>query len=161
MSPVKYIELTRAAFSSQGFPPYEWVVNRSAPFTPFQKNLNECRVSLLSTGGFYIRGKQEPFDPNKNDLTFREIPKDIDVGELGISHNNYDRADAESDVNCVFPIERFRELEREGYIGELSLLNYTIMGRIFRLTALKNELAPQILSKLKAHNVDVFFLVPA
>ena len=161
MSPVKYIELTRAAFSSQGFPPYEWVVNRFAPFTPFQKNLNECRVSLLSTGGFYIRGKQEPFDPNKNDLTFREIPKDIDVGELGISHNNYDRADAESDVNCVFPIERFRELEREGYIGELSLLNYTIMGRIFRLTALKNELAPQILSKLKAHNVDVFFLVPA
>ena len=161
MSPVKYIELTRAAFSSQGFPPYEWVVNRFAPFTPFQKNLNECRVSLLSTGGFYIRGKQEPFDPNKNDLSFREIPKDIDVGELGISHNNYDRADAESDVNCVFPIERFRELEREGYIGELSLLNYTIMGRIFRLTALKNELAPQILSKLKAHNVDVFFLVPA
>ncbi len=161
MSPVKYIELTRAAFSAQGFPPYEWVVNKSAPFTPFQKNLNECRVSLLSTGGFYIRGKQKPFDPDKNDLTFREIPKDIDVRELAISHNNYDRSDAESDVNCVFPIERFRELEKEGYIGELSPVNYTIMGRIFRLTALKNELAPQILSRLKSHRVDVLFLVPA
>jgi hypothetical protein len=77
MSPVKYIELTRAAFSAQGFPPYEWVVNKSAPFTPFQKNLNECRVSLLSTGGFYIRGKQKPFDPDKNDLTFRKYLKTL------------------------------------------------------------------------------------
>ena len=160
MPSVKYIELTKAAFSSQGFPPYQWVVNKTAPFTPFEKNLGECRVSLLSTGGFYIRGKQKPFDPTKNDLTFREIPKDIDVRELAISHNNYDHADAERDVNCVFPIERFRELEKEGYIGELSPVNYTIMGRIFRLTALKNELAPQILSRLKAHHVDVFFLVP-
>lgn len=81
--------------------------------------------------------------------------------ELAISHNNYDRSDAESDVNCVFPIERFRELEKEGYIGELSPVNYTIMGRIFRLTALKNELAPQILNRLKSHRVDVLFLVPA
>lgn len=161
MSPVKYIELTRAAFSSQGFPPYQWVVNETAPFTPFEKNLKECRVSLLSTAGFYIRRKQKPFDPTKNDLTFREIPKDIDVRELAISHDNYDHTDAERDVNCVFPIERFRELEKEGYIGELSPVNYTIMGRIFRLSALKNELALHIFSKLKVQHVDVFFLVPA
>ncbi len=161
MSPVKYIELTRAAFSSQGFPPYQWVENETAPFTPLTKELRKCRVALLSTGGFYIRGKQDPFNPTKNDLTFREIPKDIDVRELAISHENYDHTDAERDVNCVFPIERFRELGKEGYIGELSPVNYTIMGRIFRLTVLKNELAPQLLNGLKAQRVDVFFLVPA
>ncbi len=161
MSPVKYIELTRAAFSSQGFPPYQWVENETAPFSPFTKNLKKCRVALLSTGGFYIKVKQEPFNPTKNDLTLREIPKDVDVRELAISHENYDHTDAERDVNCVFPIERFRELEKEGYIGELSPVNYTIMGRIFRLTALKNELAPQLLSRLKAQHVDIFFLVPA
>lgn len=161
MSPVKYIELTQAFFSAQGFPPYEWTLNETAPFTPFEKKLEECRVALLSTGGVYIKGKQPPFDPDRNDLTFREIPKDIDVTELAISHNNYDHTDADRDVNCIFPIERFRELEGEGYIGELALVNYTIMGRIFRRTALQSEMVPEILRRLKEDAVDVFFLVPA
>ena len=38
----------------------------------------------------------------------------IDVTELAVSHDYYDHVDAERDVNCVFPIERFRELEAEG-----------------------------------------------
>lgn len=160
MSPVNYVERTRALFSAQGFPPYEWTVNETAPFTPFDKKLEECRVALLSTGGVYIKGKQPAFDPDKNDLTFREIPKDIDVTELAISHNNYDRTDAEKDINCVFPIERFRELEAEGYIGEFAPVAYTIMGRIFRRTALQNDMAPELLRRLKEGRVDAFFLVP-
>ena len=40
MSPIKYVEFTRAIFTAQGFPPYEWIVNETAPFTPFQKNLD-------------------------------------------------------------------------------------------------------------------------
>ncbi len=161
MSPIKYVEFTRAIFAAQGFPPYEWAVNETAPFTPFEKNLEECRVALLSTGGFYIKGKQLPFDPEKNDLGFREIPKGIDVTELAVSHNYYDHTDADRDVNCVFPIERFRELEKEGYIGELAPVNYTIMGRIFRRTALQNQIALEITKRLKQEGVDVFFLVPA
>ena len=161
MSPVKYVEFTRAIFAAQGFPPYEWTVNETAPFTPLEKNLEECHVALLSTGGFYIKGKQLPFDPEKNDLGFREIPKGIDVTELAVSHNYYDHTDADRDVNCVFPIERFRELEEEGYIGELAPVNYTIMGRIFRRTALQNQIAVEITKRLKQEGVDVLFLVTA
>lgn len=161
MSPVKYVEFTRAIFAARGFPPYEWTVNETAPFTPFEKNLEECHVALLSTGGFYIKGKQLPFDPEKNDLGFREIPKGIDVTELAVSHNYYDHTDADRDVNCVFPIERFRELEEEGYIGEFAPVNYTIMGRIFRRTALQNQIALEITKRLKQEGVDVLFLVPA
>jgi D-proline reductase (dithiol) PrdB len=65
------------------------------------------------------------------------------------------------DVNCIFPIERFRELEEEGYIGELAPVNYTIMGRIFRRTALQNEIALEITKRLKKEGVNVFLLVPA
>ena len=161
MSPVKYVDYTRAVFASQGFPPYEWTVNDAPPFTPFNRSLEECRVALLSTGGFYVKGKQAPFDPEKNDMGFREIPKGVDVRELVVSHNYYDHADAERDVNCVFPIERLRELEEEGYIGELAPVNYTIMGRIFRRTALVNETAAEIAEGLKQQEVDAFFLVPA
>jgi D-proline reductase (dithiol) PrdB len=136
-------------------------VNDTPPFTPFDKKLEDCRVALLSTGGFYVRGKQPAFDPVKNDMGFREIPKDIDVAELAVSHDYYDHVDAERDVNCVFPIERFRELEEERYIGELAPVSYTIMGRIFRRTALVNETALEIARGLEAQEVDVFFLVPA
>jgi D-proline reductase (dithiol) PrdB len=161
MSPVRYVDYTRSVFASQGFPPYEWIVNGPPPFTPFDRDLKECRVALLSTGGFYIKGKQPPFDPEKNDLGLREIPRDIDVTELAVSHDYYDHADADRDVNCVFPIERFRELEAEGYFDELARVNYTIMGRIFRRTALVNETAQEIVNGLKQQEVDVFFLVPA
>lgn len=161
MSPVRYVDYTRSVFASQGFPPYEWIVNGPPPFTTFGKDLKECRVALLSTGGFYIEGKQPPFDPEKNDLGLREIPRDIDVTELAVSHDYYDHADADRDVNCVFPIERFRELEAEGYFDEFAPVNYTIMGRIFRRTALVNETAQEIVNGLKQQEVDVFFLVPA
>jgi len=78
-----------------------------------------------------------------------------------VSHNYYDHSDAEIDINCVFPIERLRELETEGYIGELAPVNYTIMGRIFRRTALVNETAREIAESLRRQRADVFFLVPA
>jgi len=160
MSPIDYMERTRAFFEARGFPPYRWVVNESAPWTTFKKPLESCRVALLSSGGVYHKD-QTPFNPDRDDLTFREIPRDVDVKELRIQHNNYDHRDADQDVNCVFPIERFRELEVEGYIGELAPTSYTLMGRIFRLTALRTELAPQIVQKLKEEQVDVLFAVPA
>ena len=161
MSPVRYVDYTRAVFAAQGFPPYEWLVNGLPPFSPFVKALEDCRVALLSTGGFYVRGKQEPFDPEKNDMGFREIPKAVDVRDLAVSHNYYDHSDAEMDINCVFPIERLREMEADGYIGEVAPANYTIMGRIFRRTALVNETAREIAESLKRQEADVFFLVPA
>jgi len=160
MSPVNYIERTRAFFEARGFPPYRWAENETAPWTPFEKPLEESRVALLSSGGIY-HTDQPPFNPDRDDLTFREILSDVDVGELRISHNNYDHRDADQDVNCVFPIERFRELEEEKYIGELAPTSYTLMGRIFRLSALRAELAPQIVERLKEAQVDVLFAVPA
>ena len=162
MSPVEYIKRTRENFAKQGFPPYRWTENSDCPYwAPLAKPLEKCRVTLLSTGGIYIRDKQPPFNPERDDLTFREIPKDINIKTLAISHNNYDHTDAEKDINCIFPIERLCELNKQGYIGEFAPIAYTMMGRIFRRTALQQELAPQILQKLRDAKVDVFLLVPA
>jgi len=118
-------------------------------------------VALLSTGGIYIKDIQPPFNPDRDDLTFREIPKDVDSKTLAISHDNYDHTDAEKDINCIFPIERLCKLDKQNYIGEFAPITYTMMGRIFRRTALQQELAPQILQKLKDAEIDVFLLVPA
>ena len=161
MSPVNYIERTTEHFAKQGFPPYQWAVNQTVPWTPFVKRLEDCRVAMISSGGIYIRGKQPPFDPERDDLTFREIPRDIDVRDLSISHNHYDHSDADKDVNVVFPIERIREMEQERFIGSVAPVNYAFMGRIFKRRQLEKEMAPEIARKLKENKVDVFLLVPA
>jgi D-proline reductase (dithiol) PrdB len=155
---VKYIELTRATFADQ--PPYQWTVNETAPWTPIEKELAESKVVLVSSGGVY-RNDQIPFDPIKNDLTFREIPRDVDVKDLKISHDFYDHTDADRDINCVFPIERMRELEQEGFIGVLSEINFTFMGRIFRKTQFVSEMVPALIGRFKALQCDLAFLVPA
>ena len=155
---VKYIELTRSLFPDQ--PPYQWTESDAAPWTPITKPLNESRVVLIVSGGIY-RKDQPPFNPVKNDLTFREIPRDTKVEDLRISHDFYDHRDADKDVNCVFPLERMRELEREGFIGSLAEVHFTLMGRIFRKTQLLAEMIPHLIGRLKELEVDLAFLVPA
>lgn len=162
MSPVEYIRSSREHFARKGFPPYQWTENPDSPYwTPLRKPPEKCRVALLSTGGVYIKDKQTPFNPDRDDLTFREIPKDVDVKTLAISHNNYDHRDADKDINCIFPIERLRDLEEQGHIGELAPMAFSLMGRIFRRNTLQQEMAPQILQKLKDASVDVLLLEPA
>lgn len=162
MSPIEYIKRTTEAFTKQGFPPYKWIENADCPYwTPLAKPLEECRVALLSTGGMYMKDKQQPFNPDRDDLTFREIPISVDVKTLAISHNSYNHTDAEKDMNCILPIERLLELEKKGYIGEFVPIAYSIMGRIFRRTALQQELAPQILQKLRDVQADILILTPA
>ncbi len=158
MDIIKYIDVTRAMFPDQ--PPYQWTENESAPWAPITKDLDKSKIVLISSSGAYIKD-QTPFNPIKNDLTFRVIPKEVDAGDLKISHDFYDHTDAEKDINCVFPIERMRELEREGFIGELSEINFTFMGRIFRKNQFLDEMIPELIVKLKQMNIDLAFLVPA
>ena len=158
MEVIKYVDVTRAMFPDQ--PPYEWTENDSAPWTSIKKELAESKVVLISSGGVYLKD-QQPFNPIKNDLSFREIPKETDLKNLRISHDFYDHTDAEKDINCVFPIERMRELENEGFIGEFSEINFTFMGRIFKKNQFLNEMIPELISKLKRMKTDLAFLVPA
>ena len=41
---------------------------------------------------------------------------------------NFDRAGFAEDVNVVFPIDRFRELEASGTIGSMADVHYSFMG---------------------------------
>ncbi|MCE5263710.1 MAG: glycine/betaine/sarcosine/D-proline family reductase selenoprotein B, partial [Deltaproteobacteria bacterium] len=132
----------------------------SAPWTPLVKPLAESRLALISSSGAYRRG-QIPFKPDKNDLTFREIAVETAPFDLLISHDYYDHKDAEKDINCVFPLERLRELAAEGFIGSLTPFHLTFMGRIFRKTQFLDEMIPAMIARLKAMEADLVLLVPA
>lgn len=157
MAPIEYIPRTREMYAD--YPPYRWVVNEDVPWTPLAKPLNQCSVALLGSGGVHHKD-QKPFH-SKDDTSYREISKDVAMDELLVSHFGYRTEDAKRDPNCVFPIERTRELELEGTIGELSDPAYSVMGGIYSARRLKEELAPRILEKLVERQVDLLYLVPA
>ncbi|MBI3949701.1 MAG: hypothetical protein HY314_04510, partial [Acidobacteria bacterium] len=66
-----------------------------------------------------------------------------------------------ADKNCVFPLDRLRELEAEGVIGALAPRHFSIMGYVAVTDPLINETAPEVAEKLKADGVDLVLLAPA
>ena len=155
--PVDYIPRTRELYSD--FTPYRWVVNDTPPpWTPLRKPLRECRVALISSGGIMYRD-QPRF--HHEDASYRRIPKNAAREDLYVWHFGYPTTDAETDPNCVFPLERFRELEAQHVIGELCDPAFSFMGGIYSARKVRDELAPRIADELKRAHADAFFLVPA
>jgi D-proline reductase (dithiol) PrdB len=155
--PVAYIPRTRELYSD--FTPYRWVENDGVPpFTPLKKPIAQCKVALISSGGIMYRD-QPRF--HREDPSYRRIPKNATRGDLSIWHFGYPTRDAERDPNCVFPLERLREFEARGTIGELSDPAFSFMGGIYSARKVREELAPQILDELKRAHADVLYLVPA
>ena len=156
--PIDYLEITRRQYPDD--PPYNWSSYETSPWTPLRKPLAECVVAAVSSGGIYLPG-MPPFSPDKNDLTFRQIPLDADLGTALISHNHYQHEDAERDPNVIFPIGQLQDLARQGRIRAPARLNFSFMGRIFKRNALLNWMAPALWAALKQEEVDAALLGPA
>jgi D-proline reductase (dithiol) PrdB len=154
--PIAYIPRTRELYGD--YAPYRWVVNETVPWTPFRKPIARCKIALMGSGGIMYRD-QPRF--HREDASYRRIPKAAERCDLSVWHFGYPTADAEADPNCVFPLERLRELEADGVIGELSDPAFSFMGGIYSSRKVREELAPKIVAELRAANVEAFYLVPA
>jgi len=154
--PVAYIPRTRELY--RNYPAYRWVVNDAAPWTPLKKPVAQCKLALMSSGGILYRD-QPRF--HREDASYRRIPKQARREDLDIWHFGYPTKDAQSDPNCVFPIERLREFEAEGAIGELSDPAFSFMGGIYSARRVREELAPKMVEELRGARVDAFYIVPA
>lgn len=143
---------------------HDFVVNMDTPWAPLLKDLEECRIALVTTAGVHLRS-QSPYDmeDNEGDPTFREIPGHASIDDLMITHNYYNHGDADQDINVVFPIERLRELETERVIGGVAPRHFSFMGHILgrHIETLVNRTGPEVARMLKADGVDAVFLTPA
>ena len=81
---------------------------RCIPYTPRFRELKESAFALVSTAGIHLRD-QEPYNI-EGDNSWRLIPGDVEASQLMVTHEHYDHTDADQDINCVFPIDRLREL---------------------------------------------------
>ena len=141
------------------------------PFTPLRKPLRDCRLGLVTSGGLYHKGHDEPFDeererrePPWGDPSFRVLPADMDPADVGISHLHINRAGALADMNILLPIQRVKELAAEGRVGGLAAHAYSFMGYQgfpADLTGWKEIYGPAVRDRLLAEHVDCVLLSTA
>jgi D-proline reductase (dithiol) PrdB len=162
MEPIRYVEELERYYKSQGFPPYRWTLHESAPLTPLRKPLHECRVSMLTSGGV-SHCSAPAWNPGaRNDLRLDEVAADSASDAFQIHDAYYDHGDADRDLNCVFPIDRLRELAADGVIGSVAARLWSgFMGRIYKRSLVVEQAAPALARELEKDQVDLFLLVPA
>ncbi len=134
------------------------------PWTPVTKPLAEATLAVVTTGGVHLR-TQAPFDmvDPGGDPSFREVPMNAAPTDLIITHDYYDHADAERDLNLVFPAGRLREAVAAGVVGRLHGVGYSFMGHIdgAHVETLRRRSAPEVARRLAGAHVDYALLVPA
>jgi D-proline reductase (dithiol) PrdB len=127
-----------------------WVVN--------DKPLSEKKVAIITTAGLNFR---EDHNFEFVDASYRALPRDLAASDILMTHAsvNYDRSGFQEDINVVFPVDRFKELESEGVIGRLADVNYSFMGGGM-LPDVYEANVRNLAKLLKADGVDAAFIVP-
>jgi D-proline reductase (dithiol) PrdB len=140
---------------------YPFISPVDIPWTAYNGQPSNQTFALVTSGGLYLKDSQPPFDTESihGDASFREISKTVRQQDIGIAHAHYDHSLAEQDINTVFPIQRFVELENEGIIGKLTDTNYSF-SYVNDAVSLVTETVPKLISRIKAAGVDVLFLMP-
>jgi D-proline reductase (dithiol) PrdB len=159
--PIRYVDRLKAHYEIQGFPPYSWTINEDTPMRRLDKALSECRVSMLTSGG--VSSCSAPaWNPHaRNDFRLDAVDGEPESDVFQIHDAYYDHGDADRDLNCVFPIDRLRELAAEGFVGAVAPRLWSgFMGRIYKRRAVIEEHAPALASELASDEVDLFLLVP-
>lgn len=125
------------------------------PFTPFRGKLEEASICLVSTAG--VREKKDrPFQV-EGDATFRVIAGDASGADLAYDDTHYDHACVDQDINCVFPIDRMRELALERRVGGLTERHFSL-GFSQALRDLRERTIPQLAREVDRLRPDAVLL---
>jgi D-proline reductase (dithiol) PrdB len=128
------------------------------PWVANDKPLSEKKVAIITTAGLNFR---EDHNFEFVDSSYRALPRDLAASDILMTHAsvNYDRSGFQEDINVVFPVDRFKELESEGVIGRLADVNYSFMGGGM-LPDVYEANVRDLAKLLKADGVDAAFIVP-
>jgi len=141
---------------------YPFVKNHHAPFTQSRRALPMLNLALISSAGAYIDGT-ETFDVNAGggDLTFRELPAELEAEDLRFSARGYDAAAVQQDMNAQVPLARLLEFERNGIIGQLNPVFWSCCGFIPDAAGLADQMLPKLLDRVSRYDVQAVLLIPA
>ena len=125
-------------------------------WTPVTKELKDMKVAIATAAGVHLKSDKR-FNL-AGDFTYRTIPGDTITSDLMVSHGGYDNGDVNKDINCMFPIDRLRELAAEGFIKEVAETHIGFMGGGGNQQKFKEETGPAIAKILKDEGVDAVIL---
>ena len=137
------------------------------PWAEVRKPLHESKLALLSTAGISMRG-DAPFDmemerqkPTQGDPSWRRLRSDATSATIEANHLHIDTGYIERDLNVALPLDRVRELVKEGVVGALADSHYSIMGYQGNdSSTLENQSAPEIAAAMQSEEVDLALLAP-
>lgn len=129
---------------------------RCIPYTPRFRELQQSVFALVTTAGVHLRN-QEPYNVD-GDNNWRLLSGDIETSQLMVTHGHYDHTDADQDINCVFPIDRLRELAIEGIIGGVSDKHLGFMGYSQNLRDIYERVAPEMAKIIMRSKADAVLL---
>jgi hypothetical protein len=151
---VDYMERTRLFYRAQGFErDYVWAHFDDTPFHAPGKPLQECRVTVVTTGVTY---PEVPKPIRKAEsIAFNELPEHLDTSELAWDKESTHTKDRQS----YFPYEVLMQMTREGTIGSLAP-RYHFVPTQYSHRATIDEDAPAIVDACIEDEVDIALLIP-
>jgi D-proline reductase (dithiol) PrdB len=115
------------------------------PFTPFKAKLEDVSICIVSTAA--VRHKDDrPFNTD-GDTTWRAIASDAEAKDLRYDDTHYDHACVDRDLNCVFPIDRVRELAVERRVAGLTERHFSL-GFSQALRDLREQTIPALVREI-------------
>lgn len=138
---------------------FEWF-EKPSRINPLRSPIHDATVAIVATSGVYVKDLQPPFSLGKGgDASYREIPADISLDQVGLAHVGYDTKRALEDPNVVFPLDRLREAEEAQIIGEVAPRHFSFMGYSPQVQLLMTN-AREVANCLSADQVDLVLLIP-
>jgi hypothetical protein len=125
------------------------------PFTPFKGKLEDAIVCLVSTAAVRTR-TDEPFNTD-GDATIRTIGGGSTGADLTYDDTHFDHACADEDINCIFPLDRLRELGSERRIGGVTESHFSL-GFSQALKDLRERTIPELARLVDKQRPDIVLL---
>jgi D-proline reductase (dithiol) PrdB len=133
---------------------------KAVPYTPNDKPLREMTIAIVSTAGAHLTD-DEPFNTD-GDASYRLMTGDVQTSQFTVTHGapkeHYNTDEPKQDINVIFPLDRLRELEEEGYIGGVNNKHISMMGYAMRLKQILDETVPQVAKEITKSKADAVLL---
>jgi len=132
------------------------------PWAPAGPRPSDARVGIVTSAGVHLP-QDPPFEKAKGgDFSYRWIPGETSVGDLICTHPSdaWDRSGVEADGNMAVPLDRLRELQEEGLIGEVAPRHASFQGSITAPLRLIKKTAPEVAAAMADDGVDLAILTP-
>lgn len=125
-------------------------------WTPVTKQIKDMTVAIATAAG--VHHKDDKRFNLAGDFTWRKVLTSMPSSELMVTHGGYDNGDVVQDINCMFPIDRLKELAAEGYIKAVAPTHACFMGGGGNQEKFRNETGPEIAKVLKEEGVDAVIM---